>query len=272
MTCPKCGYYEGHAEGCTLSTTTSTMTPPQPPPIAISDAAKKIARDYSPKPWYLPESSAWVHDVETKVQLAMNSAVAENEKELNDRAYCICCKQQFSKERDADVMLKHMLTCEKSETVKVITSLNQQLLSLEAANVELRKLLAVASCPNCDGSGATQKGERRLITRDMAMDAGCPEMEGSVHSEPEIEQCQWCDERQKLLSTPTPTFTLAKIRGALQEADFEIRTHYIDWSKFNSDSSDYDKNYKPQYPEIVNVIKEALAFLPTSTDEQKEKV
>jgi len=64
-------------------------------------------------------------------------------------------------------------------------------------------LLKVAKCPACDGSGVipVQTCVRQYVTRDMAMDAGCPEMEGSLYCDDEWEpqQCQWCDERNTLL-------------------------------------------------------------------------
>src|ERR1035441_10501822 len=66
------------------------------------------------------------------------------------------------------------------------------------------QLLKVATCPNCDGSGATaeQRSSRQLVTREMAMDAGCPEMEGSIAPDEEWEQvqCQWCDEKFKVIT------------------------------------------------------------------------
>jgi len=64
-------------------------------------------------------------------------------------------------------------------------------------------LLTVAKCPNCDGSGAVQVrvGTRHYATREMALDAGDPSLEGSLVSDDEweVEQCQWCDERNQLL-------------------------------------------------------------------------
>jgi len=65
---------------------------------------------------------------------------------------------------------------------------------------ELRKLLAVAKCPNCDGSGSKSVplGER-FVSHEMAMDACEPSMEGaSMGIEWGQEQCQWCDERNRL--------------------------------------------------------------------------
>jgi DnaJ-class molecular chaperone len=65
-------------------------------------------------------------------------------------------------------------------------------------------LLKVATCPNCDGSGSTavQTSSRQFVTRDMASDACCPEMEGSLYSDDEWEQqqCQWCDEKNRLIA------------------------------------------------------------------------
>lgn len=67
----------------------------------------------------------------------------------------------------------------------------------------LAGLLRAAKCPNCDGSGgiAVQIRGRQYVTREMAMDAGDPSMEGSIYSDDEHEQqpCQWCEERDALL-------------------------------------------------------------------------
>ena len=74
---------------------------------------------------------------------------------------------------------------------------------LEERCVQLETLLKVAKCPNCDGSGGIPKqvSARTYVTREMAMDAGSPEMEGSLYSDDEfeMEQCQWCYERNQLL-------------------------------------------------------------------------
>ena len=65
-------------------------------------------------------------------------------------------------------------------------------------------LLAVAKCPNCDGSGAiqVQTGSKSYVTREMACDAGDPTMGCSLYTDDEfdVEQCQWCDEQKKLLA------------------------------------------------------------------------
>ena len=75
-------------------------------------------------------------------------------------------------------------------------------------------LLRVAKCPACDGSGVipVQTCARQCVTREMAMDAGCPEMEGSLYCDDEWEpqQCQWCDERDQLLKANAPHERLAK--------------------------------------------------------------
>ena len=53
-------------------------------------------------------------------------------------------------------------------------------------------------CPNCDNSGFTvvQVGCKQYVTRDMAMDACEPSMEGMEIGDDEFEQeqCQWCYE------------------------------------------------------------------------------
>ena len=74
-------------------------------------------------------------------------------------------------------------------------------------------LLRAAKCPNCDGSGSIprQTSSRQLVTREMASDAGCPEMEGSLYSDDEweLEQCQWCDELHRLLERYTANIAVS---------------------------------------------------------------
>lgn len=54
----------------------------------------------------------------------------------------------------------------------------------EARVANLEALLKAAKCPNCDGSGS--------IPRQVAEDDW------------EAEQCQWCAERERILSTVWP--------------------------------------------------------------------
>ena len=79
-----------------------------------------------------------------------------------------------------------------------------EVIRLQKEIIHLKKLLSIACCPNCDGSGGipVQVSSRQLVTREMAMDACCPEMEGSLYSDDtwEQEQCRWCDERNQLLN------------------------------------------------------------------------
>ncbi|MFA7218944.1 MAG: hypothetical protein WC119_00265 [Synergistaceae bacterium] len=76
---------------------------------------------------------------------------------------------------------------------------------LQEENDRLKILLKIAICPNCDGSGAipVQTCARQYVTHDMAMDACCPEMEGSLYCDDEWEatQCQWCYEKDEILKT-----------------------------------------------------------------------
>lgn len=76
---------------------------------------------------------------------------------------------------------------------------------LLAENKQLRGLLKHAICPNCDGSGAIphQVSRREYVSRDMALDAGDPSLEGSLCSEEqwESEQCQWCYEKNQALKS-----------------------------------------------------------------------
>lgn len=49
----------------------------------------------------------------------------------------------------------------------------------------------IEHCPDCKGEGKIQTGEH-FVTREMAIDAGYPEMEGS-HCEYEYERCSNCE-------------------------------------------------------------------------------
>ncbi len=73
---------------------------------------------------------------------------------------------------------------------------------LKAELALAKRLLDMVKCPNCDGSGSTlhQVSSRQYVSRDMAMDAGMPEQEGSLYSDDEWEQeqCQWCAEKNQL--------------------------------------------------------------------------
>ena len=68
----------------------------------------------------------------------------------------------------------------------------------------LLNLLNESKCPNCDGSGIIVHHitENQYVTRDMAIDAGNKSLEGSLYSKGDcdIEPCQWCDEKHKILS------------------------------------------------------------------------
>ena len=76
---------------------------------------------------------------------------------------------------------------------------------LLAENKMLKDLLRHAICPNCDGSGSIphQTSSKQYVTRDMAIDGGDPNLEGSLYSDDEweAEQCQWCYEKDQLLKS-----------------------------------------------------------------------
>jgi len=61
---------------------------------------------------------------------------------------------------------------------------------------ELVDFAKLNNCPDCDGSGViVSKGyDRRYVTRDMALDACDPSLEGTLYTEEQHqqEQCQWC--------------------------------------------------------------------------------
>ena len=107
----------------------------------------------------------------------------ERDKLAKERFKCICvfCKKEFAK--DSPELPDHILSCEKSPLVKLVAEAKKLNEEIVAENDQLRKvcehakmLLSMAGCPNCDGSG------------------------GKQISETECEQCQWCDEKNKLLA------------------------------------------------------------------------
>ena len=78
--------------------------------------------------------------------------------------------------------------------------LDSEVSALEAENERLRKLLGMAHCPNCDGSGA--------IVHQFLVPACCGnylstgECCGNAAPEEaqEVEQCQWCAEQKAILN------------------------------------------------------------------------
>ena len=69
--------------------------------------------------------------------------------------------------------------------------------------VTAMELLKMAKCPDCDGSGGIPVciHPKQYCSADMACDAGDPTMEGSLVADEEwdLEQCQWCYEKDKIL-------------------------------------------------------------------------
>ena len=91
----------------------------------------------------------------------------------------------------------------KSENNKIDSDSRKEFKNLQNKNNILKELLRLAKCPNCDGSGGIphQISSKTYVTRDMATDAGDPALEGSLYSddEYELEECQWCYEREQVL-------------------------------------------------------------------------
>ena len=97
---------------------------------------------------------------------------------------------------------------EQDPSLEDIPKINQ-ITDFEAAFGLALELLRVAKCPNCDGSGVIQiqGSEGHEVSREMAIDAGDPTLEGSRigGSDFEIEPCQWCECRKELLEgKPVP--------------------------------------------------------------------
>ena len=58
------------------------------------------------------------------------------------------------------------------------------------------------TCPDCAGAGQLMAGEY-YVTREMALDAGEPAMEGQLYSV-EYVQCQRCEGRGTIEEEPKP--------------------------------------------------------------------
>lgn len=84
-----------------------------------------------------------------------------------------------------------------------MTDQQKELLKLKTRLSLIGSLLKIAKCPNCDGSGMTSRqiSERTFVTREMAMDAGDPSLEGHLFTDDEwvFEQCHWCHERRQVI-------------------------------------------------------------------------
>lgn len=125
--------------------------------------------------------------------------------------------QELRRQLSTEKELREKAEQERSEVIRTLgieavasRTYKQRAEAAERALKELSQLLAMAACPNCDGSGAKYVGDKEYVSREMALDAGCLEMEGSVYREPEVEQCQWCDEKQKALAAAEPLLTKEK--------------------------------------------------------------
>lgn len=83
----------------------------------------------------------------------------------------------------------------------------ERIAALEDALEAALKMIDHRGCPNdCDdGAIAVPLGEN-FVTREMAIDGGDPSLEGqSMGIEWGAEQCQWCDEREKIGQALDPT-------------------------------------------------------------------
>lgn len=79
-------------------------------------------------------------------------------------------------------------------------------------------------CPVCKGDGCLYNGERQeeRVTRDMALDACDPTLEGSVYreAEPEFVACQLCDGSGEIeVETPAEIDALVKAAEGVMKAD-----------------------------------------------------
>lgn len=108
-----------------------------------------------------------------------------------------CCYESGFPTLDGDIYFIPKRVIEKYyEACNIINYLTTK-------NKKLAELLIHVKCPNCDGSGVIQHEcyPAQYVTREMALDAGQPELEGSQYSPSgvNIEQCQWCAEKEQIL-------------------------------------------------------------------------
>jgi len=71
----------------------------------------------------------------------------------------------------------------------------EQLLALKAENANLKGLLKVSKCPNCDGNGVLSMVKPDQSERERS--------DGEMFYVQEQCQCQWCDLRLQALKEPT---------------------------------------------------------------------
>ena len=129
---------------------------------------------------------------------AVKDVRQESERFLDSFKNGPCFLIEATKTEDAALSLaKRALALADTGVLDALSAL----LALGDAVDKIAGVLRVAVCPNCDGSGAKMVpgGPRGLVSREMAMDAGEPDMEGMLYgeSEPQLEQCQWCAERER---------------------------------------------------------------------------
>lgn len=70
--------------------------------------------------------------------------------------------------------------------------------------IKVRELLDTAHCPECDNAGVIRvfRPKERLVSREMAGDAGIPQLEGFAYAVEEVEEyheCKWCIDRNLVL-------------------------------------------------------------------------
>jgi hypothetical protein len=86
---------------------------------------------------------------------------------------------------------------------EAIDAVHAYLRSEECREKVANVIREVEDCPNCPNQGWYEEGDfqaKERVTRDMALDAGDPSLEGSVCREatgPEQVQCQFCYENPK---------------------------------------------------------------------------
>lgn len=94
--------------------------------------------------------------------------------------------------------IRYALGKYNNENISVIQAVNDAISDLERRNGELEKLLAVAACPQCDGSGAVYGADRAVCCNRPTESGECC---NNPIPEQTMEPCQFCEERHALTRT-----------------------------------------------------------------------
>ena len=171
-------------------------------------------RRESAKPWSLvPIKNRELMEATVKAVFSSTAAldalglVKKDDAKTCVSMYCQNCNEISSNDGGATIVVNDKMA-----------KLKAAYAALADSHGELLGLLKIAKCPDCDGSGVilVRTSEHRTVSRDMAMDACDPSLEGSTYSQEEWEssQCQWCDESKRAIATAQSLQSSLPLKGA----------------------------------------------------------